>query len=182
MKTLDKRFLSLCLFLILAIMTALPTFAASDETVSTRVALNSWRYYRPYTVFDARMAVVGAIKDGAPVQLKSKADVQSQQFNARYASDGSLRVFSRLGYQAANLAQSYTLNVYRSGNWPCTMLRGTNDNRSDSEVEFYTINASSFRIYLPARNVYLTQNGLNQSLNWGPYAELYIKVWVQMPA
>ena len=62
------------------------------------------------------------------------------------------------------------------------MLRATADNRRDSEVDFHTIDSISFRIYLPGRNVYLTQNGLNQNLTWGSYAEQYIKAWVQVAA
>lgn len=161
---------------------AVPAFAATSESVSPRATLNGWHYYRPYTVFDSRMAVSGSIGDGAEVKLKSKVNTTSQQFIARYAADGSLRIFSRLGYQSTNPTQSYTLNVYRSGNWPCTMLRAAADNRSDSEVDFHTIDSISFRIYLPGRNVYLTQNGLNQNLTWGSYAEQYIKAWVQVAA
>lgn len=155
---------------------------SASESVSPIATLNGWHYYRPYTVFDSRMAVSGSIGDGAEVKLKSKVNTTSQQFIARYAADGSLRIFSRLGYQSANPTQSYTLNVYRSGNWPCTMLRAAADNRSDSEVDFHTIDSISFRIYLPGRNVYLTQNGLNQNLTWGSYAEQYIKAWVQVAA
>lgn len=171
-----------CLALMMCIVMAVPTFAAASESVSPRATLNGWHYYRPYTVFDSRMAVSGSIGDGAEVKLKSKVNTTSQQFIARYAADGSLRIFSRLGYQSINPTQSYTLNVYRSGNWPCTMLRATADNRRDSEVDFHTIDSISFRIYLPGRNVYLTQNGLNQNLTWGSYAEQYIKAWVQVAA
>ena len=182
MKTLNKKILTGCLALMMCIVMAVPTFAAATESVSPRATLNGWHYYRPYTVFDSRMAVSGSIGDGAEVKLKSKVNTTSQQFIARYAADGSLRIFSRLGYQSANPTQSYTLNVYRSGNWPCTMLRAAADNRSDSEVDFHTIDSISFRIYLPGRNVYLTQNGLNQNLTWGSYAEQYIKAWVRVAA
>lgn len=182
METLNKKILTGCLALMMCIVMAVPTFAAATESVSPRATLNGWHYYRPYTVFDSRMAVSGSIGDGAEVKLKSKVNTTSQQFIARYAADGSLRIFSRLGYQSANPTQSYTLNVYRSGNWPCTMLRAAADNRSDSEVDFHTIDSISFRIYLPGRNVYLTQNGLNQNLTWGSYAEQYIKAWVQVAA
>lgn len=154
MKTLNKKILTGCLALMMCIVMAVPTFAAATESVSPRATLNGWHYYRPYTVFDSRMAVSGSIGDGAEVKLKSKV----------------------------NTTQSYTLNVYRSGNWPCTMLRAAADNRSDSEVDFHTIDSISFRIYLPGRNVYLTQNGLNQNLTWGSYAEQYIKAWVQVAA
>ena len=182
METLNKKILTGCLALMMCIVMAVPTFAAASESVSPRATLNGWHYYRPYTVFDSRMAVSGSIGDGAEVKLKSKVNTTSQQFIARYAADGSLRIFSRLGYQSINPTQSYTLNVYRSGNWPCTMLRVTADNRRDSEVDFHTIDSISFRIYLPGRNVYLTQNGLNQNLTWGSYAEQYIKAWVQVAA
>lgn len=182
METLNKKILTGCLALMMCIVMAVPTFAAASESVSPRATLNGWHYYRPYTVFDSRMAVSGSIGDGAEVKLKSKVNTTSQQFIARYAADGSLRIFSRLGYQSINPTQSYTLNVYRSGNWPCTMLRATADNRRDSEVDFHTIDSISFRIYLPGRNVYLTQNGLNQNLTWGSYAEQYIKAWVQVAA
>ena len=181
-ETLNKKILTGCLALMMCIVMAVPAFAAASESVSPRATLNGWHYYRPYTVFDSRMAVSGSIGDGAEVKLKSKVNTTSQQFIARYAADGSLRIFSRLGYQSANPTQSYTLNVYRSGNWPCTMLRAAADNRSDSEVDFHTIDSISFRIYLPGRNVYLTQNGLNQNLTWGSYAEQYIKAWVQVAA
>ena len=180
MKTLSKKILTVCLALMMCIVMAVPTFAATPESVSPRATLNAWRYYRPYTVYDSRMAVSGSIGDGAEVKLKSNLNTKSQQFIARYAADGSLRIFSRLGYQAANPTQSYTLNVYRSGNWPCTMLRATADNRTDSEVDFHTINSLTFRIYLPGRDVYLTQNGLNANLTWGGYAQEYIKAWVQV--
>lgn len=182
METLNKKILTGCLALMMCIVMAVPAFAATSESVSPRATLDGWHYYRPYTVFDSRMAVSGSIGDGAEVKLKSKVNTTSQQFIARYAADGSLRIFSRLGYQSINPTQSYTLNVYRSGNWPCTMLRATADNRRDSEVDFHTIDSISFRIYLPGRNVYLTQNGLNQNLTWGSYAEQYIKAWVQVAA
>ena len=181
-ETLNKKILTGCLALMMCIVMAVPAFAATSESVSPRATLDGWHYYRPYTVFDSRMAVSGSIGDGAEVKLKSKVNTTSQQFIARYAADGSLRIFSRLGYQSINPTQSYTLNVYRSGNWPCTMLRATADNRRDSEVDFHTIDSISFRIYLPGRNVYLTQNGLNQNLTWGSYAEQYIKAWVQVAA
>lgn len=182
MKSKMKNLFTLMAAAMMAFAFSATAFAAGEESISPRASLNGWYYYRPYTVYDSRMAVAGTIGDGTAVQLKSNVNTSSQQFNARYASDGSLRIFSRLGYQAANLTQSYTLNVYRSGSWPCTTLRATADNRTDSEVDFHTIDAISFRIYLPNRNVYLTQNGLNQNLTWGSYAEQYIKAWVQVAA
>ena len=111
MKTLNKKILTGCLALMMCIVMAVPAFAATSESVSPRATLNGWHYYRPYTVFDSRMAVSGSIGDGAEVKLKSKVNTTSQQFIARYAADGSLRIFSRLGYQSTNPTQSYTLNV-----------------------------------------------------------------------
>lgn len=96
MKTLNKKILTGCLALMMCIVMAVPAFAATSESVSPRATLNGWHYYRPYTVFDSRMAVSGSIGDGAEVKLKSKVNTTSQQFIARYAADGSLRIFSRL--------------------------------------------------------------------------------------
>ncbi len=177
---MKKKIVSILLCAALVCAMAVPAFAAKDDAITPRASLRTWNYYRPYTVTSYRMAVAGAIGDGTHVQLRNKADTHNQQFMARYAEDGSLRLFSRLGYQAANPSQSYTLNVYRSENWPCTMLRATSDNRADSEIDFLTVNSISFRIYLPGQNVYLTQNGLNNDLTWGGYAEEYIKAWVQV--
>ena len=56
---------------------AVPTFAATPESVSPRATLNAWHYYRPYTVYDSRMAVSGSIGDGAEVKLKSNLNTKS---------------------------------------------------------------------------------------------------------
>lgn len=182
MKTLHKKVLTVCLALMMAVVMAVPAFAANANQITPRVSLDSWSYFRPYLVPNDRMTVVGAIGNDAPVQLSESSNTSKQQFLARYTTDGSLRIFSRLGYNASNPSQSYTLNAYRSGNWPCTMLKATADNRSDSEVDFHTVDSYTYRIVLVNWGVYLTQNGLHQNLTWGPYAEAYEKAWAQMRA
>ena len=178
MSTMKKRIPMFLLALAMMVAMALPTFA-DNGNISTFASTNVWRFYRAYsTNFVA--GVKGAISDGAPVILAEKADNYNQHFMAKYARDGSLRIFCRSGYQSAKPEQSYTLNVYRSGNYPCTMLRGTNDNRLDSEIDFNTINASNFRIKLVKRNLYLTQNALNNQLTWTTYSEDGTKAWAEV--
>ncbi|MEG0396468.1 MAG: hypothetical protein RR612_07045, partial [Oscillospiraceae bacterium] len=127
------------------------------------------------------MGISGTIGNDAPVQLKTNSNIDSQKFIITKFPDGSYRIVSRLGYQSTNKDASYTLNAYRSGNWPCTMLQGKN-NRADSEIDVRTVDSISFRILLLQHSRYLTQNGLNQSMTWGAYADAYAKAWVQVTA
>jgi hypothetical protein len=178
MSTMKKRIPMFLLALAMMVAMALPTFA-DNGNISTFASTNVWRFYRAYnTIYVA--GVDGAISDGASVILTDKVGNYNQHFMAKYARDGSLRIFCRSGYQSAYPEQSYTLNVYRSGNYPCTMLRGTNDNRLDSEIDFNTINASNFRIKLVHRNLYLTQNAYNKQLLWTTYSEDGTKAWAEV--
>lgn len=170
MSTMKKRIPMFLLALAMMVAMAVPAFA---DGIATRASTGSFVTYCAYGGTN-EMSTVGpsAMQDGAEVKLATASTSITHKFIAVKADDGSLRIFSRIGYSAGNKSTSYTLNAYRVGsNWPCTMLKGSRDNRADSEIDFKTVDSVSFRIFLSQRNRYLFQNGINTTLTWQPYTE-----------
>ena len=170
MSTMKKRIPMFLLALAMMVAMAVPAFA---DGISTRASTDSFVTYCAYGGTN-EMSTVGpsSMQDGAEVKLATASTSITHKFIAVKADDGSLRIFSRIGYSAGNKSTSYTLNAYRVGsNWPCTMLKGSRDNRADSEIDFKTVDSVSFRIFLSKRNRYLFQNGINTTLTWQPYTE-----------
>lgn len=87
----------------------------------------------------------------------------------RQPNDGSYRMYNNVSYNATT-GRGYTLNI-RSG--MCTTLYDNPSNRSDSEVDLNTINASQnlYRIKLPYYNVYLQSRGSKAQCSWEYYNE-----------
>lgn len=87
----------------------------------------------------------------------------------RQPGDGSYRMYNDKDYNNST-GRGYTLNI-RYG--MCTTLYDNPANRSDSEIDLNTINASQnlYRIKLPYWNVYLTGSRPGARCSWEFYTE-----------